>query len=134
MRRWAPPATAAATRSTCAGSDASSPRAVAAAHAVPFLHHHLADIHADGAGVVKDDPGDGVVGELAEETGAQAEPGAGVGDVKLAAAHVDFQGAGELDAPVTRRGEPDHAFAKGQQVVMALRSIAEGKGHSLYQG
>ena len=100
------------------------PDAARASDAVEFFHEHIGDIQADGAGVIENDAGDRIVGQLADEAGAQAKPGAGVGDVEFAAADIDFEGFGKFDAAMTRRRQADHAFAESQDVKLALRGVA----------
>ena len=69
---------------------------------------------------VLDEPADLVVGERGDDGGAQAEAAAqAAGDVVLAAALPDLEGAGGADAALARV-EAQHHLAEGHRVVAAL--------------
>jgi len=84
----------------------------------------VGDVHADGAGMIKDDAGYRVIRQFADEAGAQPEPGAGISDIEFAAADIDFEGPGKFNAAMTRRRQADHALAERQDVKLALRGVA----------
>ena len=67
--------------------------------------------------------------EAADPAGAQAEAREGVGDVVFAAADPDFERRGELDPPVLRRREPNHALAEGDQIELTIVRRFHLQGH-----
>ena len=81
-----------------------------------FLVTAWRDVHADGAGVIGDEPAHRRGVEPADPAGPQAEARKGVGHVVLAAADPDFERGGELDPPVPGRREANHALAQGHQI------------------
>jgi hypothetical protein len=84
----------------------------------------MRNIHPDSTGMVENYFCHGIVRQFAQETGAQAQPRAGVGDVEFSAANIDFHGFRKFNAPMSRRGKPHHTLAQSEDIIFALGSVA----------
>ncbi len=85
---------------------------VGPADAVVFGDGDMAHVHPHPAGVIEDDPANGVIHEPAGKAGPQTQTGQGVCDVVFPAADPDFQRIGEFDSSMRRRRKTNHAFAE----------------------
>jgi len=94
--------------------------AIRAAETVVWNPDHLRDIHPAAPGVVADEPPERVVDQARDPTGPEPEPSQRIGDVVLAAARISFKNRRQLDALMSGRAEPNHAFSEGQDIVFRL--------------
>jgi hypothetical protein len=68
------------------------------------------------AGLIADQAAEGIFRERGDPGRGQAQAGGADGDIELAAADVDPELAGLLDALEKRRGQADHGLAEGDDV------------------
>jgi hypothetical protein len=97
-------------------------------HSIVGLAGDVADIHSNGPGMIEDDLRYRVEWKFAGKCCSKSEARAGVGHIVLPATDVDFQGFGELDSTLPRRGKSDHAFAQGHNVVLNFTRLVRFPG------